>query len=310
MKVLIIGTGAVGGFYGLKLLKNGVDVTFTARNITYRILKEQGIILDSFETGIEKFGKINLLEFSELSRINNKYDLILVCVKSYNTQETAAVIKNLIHQKSCVISMQNGLENEDILSKYIDPENVAGAVVFISSALEKNIVKHTGAGILKIGKISKSPKYDIELIKNIFTESGVACTVSDNIMLDLWIKILWNASFNALSVVLEATVSDMINDDNSRNLLRAVMEEAVKVAHAAGYKIPHSKIDKNLDIENNAGEFKTSMLQDFEKKKKLEFEFINGAIVRFADKYGVSAPINKMLINILSYKERKNMNSN
>ena len=308
MKILIAGTGAVGGYYGLKLLKKGYDVYFTARNDSFKYLLESGIILDSIESGVEYFKKINVLNFKTLEEVGKKFDLILVCVKSYGTEETGKKIKNLVNSDSCVISMQNGIENEEILSKYINPKNIAGAVVIISSSFEKNIVKHTGAGKIIIGKISKNTNYDISFIQNIFLESKIKCAVSENIMNELWNKIVWNASFNALSVALEATVAEMIENKNSRNLLKSIMEETISVAAAAGYKIPVSKIDDNLDMNNNAGEFKTSMLQDYEKKKELEFEFINGAIIRAGEKFGVHTPVNKTITEILKFKQQKYLN--
>lgn len=308
LKILIAGTGAVGGYYGLKLLKKGYDVYFTARNKSYEDLLNNGLILDSIETGIEYFKKINVLNFQTLENVDEKFDLILVCVKSYGTEETGKKIKNLIHSGSCVISMQNGIENEVILSKYINAENIAGAVVIISSFFEKNIVKHTGAGKIIIGKISKKTNYDIDFIRNLFLESKINCLISENIMNDLWTKIIWNASFNALSVVIEATVVEMIENENSRNLLKSIMKETIVIAEAAGYKIPFSKIDDNLDMKNNAGEFKTSMLQDYEKKKELEFNYINGAIIRAGEKFGVPAPINKTITEILKFKQKKYLN--
>lgn len=309
-KILIFGAGAVGAYFGLKLHKKGYETVFACRGKIYEKIKTEGIILDSFTSGKEYFKNINIINSSQTDIFKNYkeyFDVVLFCVKSYDTEKSAEQISETLKKNGVIISLQNGVENEYILSKIFGEENVPGAVVFIASSLENNnYLKHTGSGKITFGKMFK--KYAEEknfFLKKLFDDAEIDSSISENILQNLWTKLVWNASFNAVSVALSATVMEMIESENSLYLLRGAMREVILTAAAQGIKIDESIIEKFLDRNTNIGEFKTSMLQDYEKGKKLEFEYLNGAVIRFAKKYNVPVPLNESLYNILAFLDNR-----
>ncbi len=309
-KILIYGTGAVGGYFGLKLTDAGFDITFGCRSNSYKILSTDGLILDSSDTGLTYYSNIKTLntENIDFEKFNNYFDIILFCVKSYDTQTNTGIIAKLLNKTGFVVSMQNGVENEEMLAQKIDKSNIIGAVVFIASAIENiNVIKYTCGCKLIFGRYFQELNEEkIILLKNILEVSKLNYEISNDIKKSLWTKLIWNASFNTVSVAINAVVMDMIESEYACYLLRQTMLEVIQTAEAQGIIIDASIIDKNLDKKTNIGEFKTSMLQDFEKRRKLELDFLNGAVIRAAEKYNVAVPVNRLLINIVAFKDAAN----
>jgi len=310
IKILVYGTGAVGAYFGLKLHTSGYNVVFAARGKTYETILYKGITLDSINSGISRFDKINIINSEENGIFNDysdTFDIILFCVKSYDTDKNAKLIAGVLKKDGIILSLQNGVENEYKLAEVFGRERTPGAVVFIASSLEKNnYLKHTGSGKITFGKLFKEYSDEKSLfLKKIFDDAVIENCISDNIKKNLWTKLVWNASFNAVSVALNATVMEMIESEHAVYLLRGAMNEVLQTADAQGLIIDKSIIDNFLDKNTNIGEFKTSMLQDFEKGKMLEYEYLNGAVIRYAKKYNVSVPVNIALYNILAFLDKR-----
>jgi len=307
-KIELLGLGAVGGFIGALLHSAGLEVNFFSRGETLKKQLTHGLKLESFQFGILEYKDIKIFDSTDIAKqFPNYFDLILVCVKSHHTEEVAKQITSCLNQNGVVLSLQNGLENEEILAKYIPKEKVIGGVIYIGSQLlDGYIVKHTSGGRVEFGKYFEETNPEIlEKLYNTLKSAQFKTELSENIKKRMWTKIIWNAAFNPLSVIIEAVVMDMIKSENCREILTKAMREVIQVAAAEGIEIPETIIDSNLQPQTNLGEFKTSMLQDFERKNKMEHYYINGAIIRFGKKHNIPTPINEMLYNLVEYKYQK-----
>lgn len=301
MKIGIFGTGALGGFYGGILVKGGADVVFIARGKILKAIKKKGLTIKSFKHG-QFTVKVKAKENPEEA---GKVDVVLLCVKSYDTERVAPLLLPMLKEDSVVISVQNGIENEEILSKVVGKDRVFGATAFIGTHVESpGIVVHQAAGLLEIGELSGKVTERVERIVNFFKSNGIEARVSKNINYALWKKLLWNVSFNPYSVMTRATVSQMLKVSETKEVLRNLMEEATLVAKAYGVELKTKTIDDYLNPSEDLMDYKTSMLVDFERGKPLEIEGITGALIRKARDKGIDIPYNKCVYATVKLLEK------
>ena len=308
---LIIGTGAVGGYYGGMLVKAGFNVTFIARGKNYEALKKNGLTL--ILEGKKEILPIKVSTSCDL-HLHGVFDYIFICVKSPDTKEAVENIKNNVSENTTVVSFQNGIENEEIISEILGKEHVIGANVYVTSKLiSPGVVDQFGYNAVTIGEFSKIKTERILELKTILDSANILCNISEDISSDLWNKLVWNASFNPISVITEKTVDKMMEEPETYELLENIMEEVKRTAIAHGVNIRPDTVDFNLNrskgiIRINAAEsqdfngFKTSMLQDFERGKPLELEELVGVVVRKAKEKNVSVPNIERVYNQIKQK--------
>lgn len=285
-KILIFGTGAVGGYYGGVLAKNGYDVTFIARGENYKVLKEKGLTLVCGEE--QSTFPVKVYETGKGLGI---FDYIFICTKSYHTESSCEFIKENVGEDTAIGSFQNGVENEDIILKHFGSKKTIGALVFVASKLrEPGVVYQFGYNGGFVGELDKSKTERIKYISDIFQKCGVDIKVSDDIQADMWNKLVWNASFNSISVISGRTVDEILNNTDTLELLRNVMEEVKAVALAHDISIRPDTVDYNIDRSYYYKGFKTSMLQDFEKGRQIELDGIVGIVLKKAKEKNLSVP--------------------
>ena len=294
-KILIYGTGAVGGYYGGMLVKASYDVTFVARGKNYEVLKENGLTL--IREG--KKERLPIKVFNSTKDLGI-FDYVLICVKSTDTKEAAENIIHNVGKNTTVTSFQNGIENEEIIAATVGQEHVIGTNVYVTSRLiSPGVIDQFGYNAVVIGEFSKAKTERILELKTILDSADILCSISEDISADLWNKLVWNASFNPVSVITQKTVDKMMGDPKIFELLKNIMEEVKAVAIANGINIRLDTVDFNLArskgiIRRNAAEsqdftgFKTSMLQDFERGKPLELEELVGVVIRKAKQKNIS----------------------
>jgi 2-dehydropantoate 2-reductase len=218
-----------------------------------------------------------------------------------DTNNTAELIKPIVGPNTTILSFQNGVENEEILIKHFGKEKVIGALVFIGSQLiEPGVILQAGYSGGCIGELNKEKTTRVINLSQIFQEAGVDIKVSDDILYDMWNKLLWNTAFNSLSVLTLKTVDKLV-DENKDELIN-IMNEVKITANAHGIKIRPDYIEFNLTRSKNLPGFKTSTLQDFERGKPLEIEELVGVIIRKAKEKNISVPHTEKVYNDLKQK--------
>ncbi len=291
MKILVLGAGAVGGYFGGRLSAAKHEVFFTARGEHLQALRDRGLTVQSCQgdfhvhpQAAERFEPIEGL------------DLILVCVKH---KDTAALLPHLKEQtggSTAVISLQNGADSEQFFIDAIGAEKVIGGIAYIGAALEgPGKIGHTARGVITIGELDGAPSQRTETIKRMFEEAGVKCNISANIKKDKWEKLMWNTGFNGICALTRLPVHPLLNHPPTRIIIKKLMDELVTVAHAAGVPVNAGLPEKYIENTLKGGEVYPSTLQDVKQGKTTEINIMNGTVVEEGRKHGIATPCNELI---------------
>ncbi len=283
-KILVYGAGAVGSYYGGMLVKAGYDVTFIAREKHFQALKKKGLTL----IRDKQKENIPIKVFDNIKSLSN-FDYIFICVKSIDTKIVALDIQNIISTNTTVVSLQNGVENEEVITNVIGKKPVIGGLVFVAAKIiEPGIVYQSGYNGGLIGELDFTKSQRVDDLYKIFQSAEIDVKIADDINSELWNKLVWNASFNSISVLTGKTVDKMLEEDYE--LIKDVMTEVKNVAVALKINVRPDTVEFNLNRSKGFTGFKTSMLQDYERGKPLEIEELVGVVIRKAKENNISVP--------------------
>jgi 2-dehydropantoate 2-reductase len=295
MKVAVVGAGAVGCYYGGMLARAGHDVTLIGRPRHVEAIERQGLRLET-QTFDER---IRVSASSEGSAVRSA-QLVLLCVKSTDTESAAAAIKPHLAPDALVLSLQNGVENADRL-RAILPQDVLAAVVYIGTEMAgPGHVKHHGRGELIIERSRASDELAQALIA-----AGVPTDISDNVRGALWAKLILNCAYNALSAITQLPYGRLVKGPGITAVMRDVVDECLAVAKADDVTIP-GDVDAAIRkiAETVPGQY-SSTAQDLARGKPSEIDHLNGVIVRRGEALGVATPVNRLLHAIVKLLESK-----
>lgn len=301
MKIGIMGTGAVGGFFGSLLKRSGHEVIFIARGKNLEKMQQEGL----------KVYKDNELIHVDGSFSNDVNDLkgsnlILFCVKSVDTLEAARQIAEACGPETNILTLQNGVSNEEILSSVFGPERVFSAATYVQAQTKgPGVIQQAGFYQLVFGTLHASGEDDSRRYAELFTKSDIHAKVSDHILQAKWKKYIWNITFNPLSAVTGASVGDILESPELKKLAKGICEEGIEVAGKLGLSFPPSYSEDLIIRSERAKSHKTSMLQDLLNGKKLETDALTGYLIRKAEEREVSVPYTETIHSLLKFLERK-----
>jgi 2-dehydropantoate 2-reductase len=297
MRILVHGAGAVGGYFGALLARGGHEVWFVARGENLSTLRERGLVV---ELGSETL-RLPAVHVVSEPREAPRPELVLVCVKSYDTPAAAAALRPLVGPDTIVLSLQNGVENEDILARGlgIGPPMVALTRIGVERVAPGRIV-YSGRGTIVYGEPGGSESARARRAGEAFAAAGVPYQLRTDILVAAWEKLSWNAGFNAVTALTRSTVAEVMSMAATRELIVSAMEEVDATAIAGGIPVRRTRTQAVLDDSvNGLPDFQTSMLQDVLRGRRLEHDAINGAVVRAASRLGVPVPVNRTLLALL-----------
>lgn len=296
-RVLVMGSGAIGAFYGGRLAQAGLEVVFVARGANLDALRRAGLRIES-NAGSERLAPVQAVATPADA---GPCDVVLVCVKSYDTADAAVALRPAVRPDTIVLSLQNGVENEAILAASLNLPPLLGGLTQIGAALmAPGVVRYESGGRLIFGEMDGALTPRVERLAALFARAGIEHRASRRIAVMLWDKLAWNAAFNALTTVTQRTVGELLARPDGRELARAAMLEVVAVARASGVGL-EDRVEESLRYsEAELGHLRTSMLQDRERGRRLEYDALNGAVVRAAERTGVDAPVHRVLYGLLA----------
>jgi len=302
-RILIVGTGAIGGFYGGKLAQAGASVSTLCRS-DYELVKSKGIIVTS-TLGDFHFTPEKVIR--NLSQYGPSPDYILVGLKVLPEIDTAKIIKEVVGAETAIVLLQNGVEIEEpVAQAFPDNEIISGLAFICATRTSPGHIDHTDFGRLVIGRFPAGKSARAEELATLFNDSGVVCEVSEDVVTARWRKLVWNAPFNPISVLGGGVdTKTMVENPESLELARKVMEEVYLIAAAAGHLLPEEVVQQNIDGTRAMAPYKSSMLVDFEAARPLEVEAILGNGLRVAERHGVSAPHMESLYGLLKLVDSK-----
>lgn len=303
MKIGIIGTGAVGGYFGGKLAQAGLDVTFIARGATLKQLQDNGLKILSYKGDFEvKKPKVT----SDLRALND-VDAVLLCVKSYNTKEVAKTLKPYLSENTMIVSMQNGIENEDILAEILGKNRVVGSIVFITAGIKSpGVISHTGFGKVTFGELNGQITERLRNLEKVFLDAGIPAGVTGHLKTELWTKLMLNIPYNGFTALVRGSLTNFHELAEAQESFYRALKEVQSVAKHEGFIISEEAVENAIKFTKNEkfGTLKSSTLFDVEAGKQVEIEALQGAVIRAAKKHNLDIPVNKLLYSLLkmSYK--------
>jgi 2-dehydropantoate 2-reductase len=302
-RILIVGTGAIGGFYGGKLAQAGASVSTLCRS-DYDLVKSKGIIVTS-TLGDFHFTPEKVIR--NLGEYGPPPDYILVGLKVLPEIDTAKIIKEVVGPETAIVLLQNGVEIEEPVARaFPDNEIISGLAFICATRTSPGLIDHTDFGRVVIGRFPVGKSVKVDELARLFNKTGMNCEVTEDVVTARWRKLVWNAPFNPISVLGGgADTKTMVENPESLELARKVMEEVCLIAEAAGHPLPGEVVQQNIDGTRAMAPYKSSMLVDFEAARPIEVEAILGNGLRVAKRHGVSTPHMESLYGLLMLVDSK-----
>jgi 2-dehydropantoate 2-reductase len=302
VRVAVMGTGAVGGYFGARLAAASNDVAFIARGPHLAAMRQQGLTLESPQGNLHIRDALFTDDPSQVGAV----DLVLFCVKSYETDATAANLASLIGDRTIILSLQNGVDNADkIAQRWGHQRTLAGVVYIGSQLLQPGKIKHSSGGRIVFGELDGQVHETTQAVERLLSSARISCEVSRAIRNIQWRKLLWNAPFCAISCLTHSNVKEIVESDSLTKLALDCMAEVREAAKAQAIDLDPALFDETLNFSKSLGDFKPSMLQDLEAGKPLEYEAFNGIVVELLGRTGKEAPTNQVFYGALKYLDKK-----
>ena len=293
MNIVVFGAGAIGSLFGALISKK--------HNVTLIGISPHVNTIQKNKLRITGKTQINIKISAEKSteEISKTPDLLLLTVKSYDTEIAIKQAKKIIGKDTVILSLQNGLDNIERIKKHVDSKKIiAGTTTHGVLFSKPGYIEHTGIGDTIIGELNSKKTYRIKNIIKAFNQAGIPCLLSSNILKEIWIKAIINSSINPLTTLFLCRNGYLLKNPMLKNIAEKVCEESTNAANTQGLNLSNKKMfDKTIKVIKKTSENYSSMLQSFKNCKKTEIDSINGKLVSIGKKQGVDMLLNEVLFH-------------
>ena len=302
MKIGIIGSGALGLYYGAMLQRSSQDVHFLLRR-DYHAIQKKGLQIHSCN------GDFHLPQISgyQTPQEIGTADLVIVGLKTISNHHLIDLVSPLLGAETAILTLQNGLGNEDLLAEAFGAERILGGIAFLcSNRGEPGTVHHLGEGKIRLGEFSGGLSQRSRNLAEMFQAAGIPCDAVSDLRRARWEKLVWNIPFNGLSALLDNDVTDLLNHPPSKELVRDLMLEVIAGANAQGLEEPIDGPEFSqqlISFTENMDHYQPSMMIDRAAGLPLELEAIYAIPLQQAKAVGVSMPKINMLHTLLDFGE-------
>lgn len=297
MRIVIFGAGGVGGYFGARLMASGADVTFVARGAHLAAIRDGGLRVESPK------GDLHLTGVSATDDLETAgpADVVLLTVKMYDLDAVAAALSPLIGPDTVVVTLQNGVEAVEMVSRHVGAQHVAGGVAYVAAVIaEPGLVRHTSLDALIFGELDGRRSARLAWLEDVCVKAGFSARLSDNIEIDIWSKFSRLSVFSGMTAVTRSPIGVLRDDPELLAMLQAACEEAIAVGRAHGVALPALVMSEIMQMVNTLPHHaKASMLEDLERGRRLELPWLSGAVVRLGRELGVPTPIHAFIATVL-----------
>ncbi len=289
-KIAVMGAGGIGGYYGGMLARAGFDVRFIARGEHLKATQQKGLKVISTRGEFS----VQVKATSEPSQVG-PVDLVLFCVKSYDTEDAARAIISLVEREGSVLTVQNGVDNHEKIGAIVGSEKVLAGAAFIFSQIEApGIIRQSGGPTnIIFGEIDGEETERARQIEETMKSGGLVCELAADVRKVLWEKFVWVCAIAGVTCLTRLPIGRIVSTQETRAMLHDIMEEATKVARAADVPVGDKYVDRMMDfadhLEKSAS---SSMLRDLAGGRRLELQALHGTVVRLGQRYKVPTPMN------------------
>jgi 2-dehydropantoate 2-reductase len=303
MKIAIIGTGGVGGYFGGKLAKAGYDVTFLARGEHLSAIQKNGLIVKSI---LGDF-KIYPAKVTDIIDTIGLTDLVILGVKAWQVKDISTELFSIIKKDTTILPLQNGVMASEELMENIRNVNIIGGLCRIISKIEApGVINHLGLEpSILFGELDNTGTERIDLIKAMFDNAGISSKISEDITADLWKKFI-GICVSGLLAVTKTTYGELRELKETRQLMIELLSEIFVLSQQLWIRIESDFVDKMISvIDSYPYESTSSLTRDVWDGKPSEIEYQNGTVVRLGEKFGVDTPVNRFVYSSILPMEMK-----
>jgi 2-dehydropantoate 2-reductase len=299
MRIAIMGSGGVGGYFGARLASAGCDVTFIARGAHLEAMRRDGLLVES------KLGNVHIEKprlASDAAAVG-PVDLVLFGVKLWDTEAAARAILPLVGPDTGVVSFQNGVQKDELLRSVVGEEAVMGGVCYIAATIARpGVIQHGGAmQKLVFGEYGGKPPARALALLDACSKAGIDAEISADIRRATWEKFVFLVGLSATTATMRVPVGTVRSHARSRAMLLDAMREVVAVGRAEGVALAEDFADNRLAFcDGLPPEMNASMRNDLERGNRLEVEWLSGDVVARGARLGVPTPVNRTVYDILS----------
>lgn len=302
VKIAIMGSGGVGGYFGGRLATIGADVTFIARGPHLAAIRRDGLRIDSRDLAGTVVKPATATD--DPSTVG-PVDYVIIGVKLWDTEAAGHAILPMVGPNTTVLSLQNGVECDDILAGIVGRERLIGGVAFIASSIaQPGVIAHIGTmQRVVIGELAGGTSPRVDRLQAALRDAGVVAEASDDIQRTIWEKFVFLVGLSATTTLMRTTIGPIREDADSRAFLLEVMRETVAVGRARGVGLPANYADDRLTFADGLPrDMTSSMHHDLERGNRLEVSWLSGTVARFGRLFGVPAPVNQAVYAVLKSK--------
>ena len=291
--VAIVGSGAIGLYYGGRLAQAGENVKFLLRS-DFDEISKHGLRVESVEGNF----KLPVVQAFRRPEDIGPVDLVIVCWKATANARLPEVLPPLLHSATQVLTLQNGLGNCEAIAEIVGADRVLGGLCFVCiNRLTPGLVSHTAGGKIAVGEFAPGLEGRAVELAHRFKAAGIPCSAAENLQRAQWEKLIWNVPFNGLAVAEGGVTTDVLLADRAiEDRIRVLMEEVLAAANAQGLGVDPSWIEWNIERTRPMGPYKPSTMIDFVEGRELELGPIWEEPLRRAKQAGVETPAMEQLL--------------
>lgn len=301
LRIAVVGSGAIGLYYGGKLAQAGLELHFLMR----------GDLTEFRQNGLTVRGRDENFRVAKVNCYNSTKeigpcDLVLIAVKATSNEEIIDLISPLLHERTMLLTLQNGLGNEEFLAGHFGAERVLGGLCFIClNRISRTVVERFDYGHIVLGEHGRLPQARTHGLATKFKECGIKCGIAEDLALERWRKLVWNIPFNGLSILAGGIdTAAILADKDLHRSTTALMQEVIAAANLCGHPLPIAAAAEQMKRTETMGAYKPSTLLDFESARPLEIEAIWGEPLRRAAAAGAQTPRLQVLYSLLKSIDR------
>jgi len=304
MKILVVGAGGLGGYFGGLLAKTGEDVWFVARGRHLEALRKHGLTVHSVHGDFAV--QVNATDRPEDAR---GAELILLCVKTYDTEAAMAGLAPAAGKGSIILPLQNGVESADKVGGMFGYDRVLGGLAYLESFVAAPGVIEQRSQIRRIefGELNGAETDRAREVREVLTRADIDCRLRPDIARALWEKLAWIAAGSGMTALARSPIGEVLAFPPTREMFVSAAGEVGTVAEALGIRLDPGIADRTLKFALSLSPtLKTSMQRDVERGGRLEVDALNGAVVRIGARLSVHTPVNGFVYDVLKLEDEKN----
>jgi 2-dehydropantoate 2-reductase len=298
MKIAIMAAGAVGGYFGARLVAAGHDVYFIARGAQLEAIRNNGLMVESALGDVH----IKNAKVTDDPRTVGPVDIVLFAVKLWDTEKAGEQARPLIGPRTRLITLQNGVDSVERLAAILGADHVAGGIAYIATVIAvPGRISHTSQfAQMRIGRIDGKPDPQLAAFEAAARQAGIDIELSQNIDVLRWQKFVFLVGLSAMTSATRGPIGPVLEDDETRDFFFNVMREVVAVGRAKGVALPADFADQQLKFAHTVPYgMKASMTHDLERGNRIELDWLSGKVVALGRELGVPIPANEAVYTLL-----------